>query len=136
MAYKDLREFMAQLEAGGQLQRVAQAVSPRLEMTAVCDRVLRRQGPALLFEQVSGHSMPVLGNLFGTTQRVAQAMGMADVQGLRSLGQVLAMLKAPPAPAGMRDVLGMSGLLKKLWHMSPSPGARGAGRRSRPWTCP
>ena len=119
MAYKDLREFMAQLEAGGQLQRVAQAVSPRLEMTAVCDRVLRREGPALLFEQVSGHSMPVLGNLFGTTQRVAQAMGMADVQGLRSLGQVLAMLKAPPAPAGMRDVLGMSGLLKKLWHMSP-----------------
>lgn len=119
MAYKDLREFMAQLESAGQLQRVAQSVSPVLEMTAVCDRVLRRQGPALLFEQVAGHDMPVLGNLFGTTQRVAQAMGMADLQDLRELGQVLATLKAPPAPGNMRDVLGMGGLLKKLWQMSP-----------------
>ena len=65
MAYQDLREFINQLEAQGQLRRVPQAVSPVLEMTAVCDRVLRQQGPALLFEQVTGHTMPVLGNLFG-----------------------------------------------------------------------
>ena len=119
MAYQDLREFINQLEAQGQLRRVPQAVSPVLEMTAVCDRVLRQQGPALLFEQVTGHTMPVLGNLFGTTQRVAQAMGMSGLQDLRALGQTLAALKAPPAPGGVRDVLGMGGMLKKLWHMTP-----------------
>ena len=74
MRYKDLRDFIAQLEQLGELKRVAVAVDPRLEMTEVCDRVLRAGGPAILFESVSGHSMPVLGNLFGTPERVARAI--------------------------------------------------------------
>ena len=94
-AYRDLREFIQQLESVGELRRVTEAVSPHLEMTAVCDRVLRQMGPALLFENPTHHTMPVLGNLFGTTQRVAQAMGMSGLQDLRALGQTLAALKAP-----------------------------------------
>eukprot|EP01042_Synura_sphagnicola_P015844 gene15844-20066_t len=73
MAYSDLRDFMAQLEATGDLRRVAEPVSPHLEMTALSDRVLRAGGPALLFTQPTGHRMPVLTNLFGTTDRVARA---------------------------------------------------------------
>ena len=69
MPYRDLRDFITQLEAAGALRRIAQPVSPHLEMTALADRVLRTGGPALLFEQPTGHSMPVLANLFGTTAR-------------------------------------------------------------------
>ena len=79
MSYHDLRDFVRQLEQAGDLRRIGQPVSPHLEMTALCDRVLRAGGPAILFENVSGHSMPVLGNLFGTPERVARAMGVAEL---------------------------------------------------------
>jgi 4-hydroxy-3-polyprenylbenzoate decarboxylase len=89
-------------------------------MTAVADRVLRAGGPALLFEQATGHAMPVLANLFGTTQRVARAMGVADVRELRAFGEVLATLKEPEAPKGLKDAMGLGGhLLKTLWNMAP-----------------
>jgi 4-hydroxy-3-polyprenylbenzoate decarboxylase len=109
MAYADLREFIAQLEPMGELKRVPLEVSPDLEMTALCDRALRAGGPALLFEKPAGHAMPVLGNLFGTTRRVALAMGAATEEdpreALRSVGRLLAFLKEPEPPKGFRDVL-------------------------------
>lgn len=119
MRYRDLRDFMAQLEQTGDLRRVAEPVSPHLEMTVLCDRVLRAGGPALLFEHPIGHSVPVLANLFGTPERVARAMGVADLRALRSFGEVLATLKEPEAPKGLKDMLGLGGLLKTLWHMAP-----------------
>ena len=118
-AYKDLRDFMAQLEAAGELRRVSEPVSPYLEMTTLCDRVLRAGGPALLFERPTGHSMPVLGNLFGTTGRVARAMGVGSLGELRQFGEVLAALKEPQAPGGLKDMVALSGLIKTLWHMTP-----------------
>ena len=119
MPYRDLRDFMHQLEQDGELRRVPQPVSPHLEMTALCDRVLRAGGPALLFEHPTGHDMPVLGNLFGTQQRVARAMGVSQARELRAFGQLLADLKEPEAPKGLRDMLGMGSLLKTLWNMAP-----------------
>ena len=119
MTYRDLRDFVAQLEAAGELRRVREPVSPQLEMTALCDRVLRAGGPALLFENPTGHTMPVLANLFGTTARVARAMGVADVGDLRRFGEVLARLKEPEAPRGLREMAGLGDLVKSLWHMSP-----------------
>lgn len=105
MSYRDLRDFIAQLEADGDLARVAAAVDPKLEMTALCDRALRARGPALLFEHPvgsfgapNGGTIPVLGNLFGTPQRVAKAMG-ADPHNwqanLRDIGRLLGFLKEP-----------------------------------------
>ena len=88
-------------------------------MTEACDRTLRAGGPALLFEKPAGHSIPVLGNLFGTPRRVALGMGADDVSELRRIGHVLATLKEPPLPAGFKDVLGLGGLLKSLWDMAP-----------------
>ena len=93
MKYSDLRGFLVGLEAAGELVRVADPVSPRLEMTALSDRVLRAAGPALLFERPSGYKIPVLTNLFGTPNRVARAMGAPDVGALRDIGRVLAGLK-------------------------------------------
>ena len=119
MAYRDLREFIAQLAQLGELKHVSAEVSPYLEMTALCDRVLRAGGPALLFEHPTGHSIPVLGNLFGSTRRVALAMGVNDLSDLRQFGHVLAMLKEPEAPRGVKDLMGLGGMVKTLWNMAP-----------------
>ena len=132
MAYLDLRDFMAQLEQAGELVRVGAQVSTHLEMTALCDRVLRAKGPALLFEKVDGRDMPVLGNLFGTTARVARAMGVADVQALRPFGALLAALKEPEPPSGFKDILNLRGMLKTLWHMAPRE-LRSAPCQERIW---
>jgi 4-hydroxy-3-polyprenylbenzoate decarboxylase len=72
MKYRDLRDFIAQLEQLGELKRIAAEVDPHLEMTEICDRVLRAGGPALLFEKPKGHTIPVLGNLFGTPWRCSR----------------------------------------------------------------
>ena len=103
MGYRDLRDFIGQLEARGELKRVGVEVDPRLEMTEICDRVLRAHGPALLFERPKGHSIPVLGNLFGTARRVALGMGRESVAELRELGTLLAQLREPEPPKGLRD---------------------------------
>ncbi|HRO54500.1 MAG TPA: 4-hydroxy-3-polyprenylbenzoate decarboxylase [Alicycliphilus sp.] len=120
MHYRDLRDFMAQLEAAGELRRIAAPVSPHLEMTALSDRVLRAGGPALLFENPTGHAMPVLANLFGTPARVARALGAAGLPEIRAFGEVLASLKEPEPPRGMKDLWGRRELVKTLWSMAPS----------------
>ncbi len=135
MAYRDLREFLAQLEAGGGLRRIRQPVSPVLEMTALCDRVLRAGGPALLFERAGDHAMPVLGNLFGTPERVMRAMGVRERTGLRALGEALAALKEPSAPNGLKEVVGMGSLLKTLWQMAPRQ-VQGAACQQQVWEGP
>ncbi|HVC12147.1 MAG TPA: 4-hydroxy-3-polyprenylbenzoate decarboxylase [Burkholderiales bacterium] len=123
MRYGDLREFLAQLEALGELKRVAVPVSPRLEMTEICDRVLRAGGPAILFEKPTGHSIPVLGNLFGTVRRVALAMGAEDPAALRQIGTLLAALREPDPPRGVRDLWDklpeLRQLAAKVFDMAP-----------------
>src|SRR5678815_5002050 len=120
MKYRDLRDFVGQLEAAGDLKRVSVEISPRLEMTEICDRTLRAAGPALLFERPTGSRIPVLANLFGTPQRVALAMGATDAATLRDVGELLAALKEPEAPQGLRDAWGKVAQLKSaLWDMAP-----------------
>ena len=119
MKYKDLRDFIAQLEAQGELKRIQQEVDPYLEMTEICDRVLRAEGPALLFENVKGSSTPVLGNLFGTPKRVAMGMGEDKVEALREIGRLLAMLKEPSPPKGMKDAWKQLPMFKKVLDMAP-----------------
>ena len=120
MHYRDLRDFITQLEAAGELRRITAPVSPHLEMTALADRVLRAGGPALLFENPTGHRMPVLANLFGTPGRVARALGVAGLPEIRAFGEVLASLKEPEPPRGMKDLWGRRELIKTLWSMAPS----------------
>ncbi|RTE85754.1 MULTISPECIES: 4-hydroxy-3-polyprenylbenzoate decarboxylase [Gammaproteobacteria] len=119
MKYRDLREFIAQLEAQGKLKRISQEVDPNLEMTEIADRTLKAGGPALLFENPKGHNTPVLANLFGTPERVAMGMGQADVQALREVGKLLAYLKEPEPPAGLKDAVSKLPLLKKVLSMGP-----------------
>jgi 4-hydroxy-3-polyprenylbenzoate decarboxylase len=119
MKYKDLRDFIAQLEKIGELKRISRPISTHLEMTEICDRVLRAQGPAILFENVLGHTMPVLANLFGTPRRVAFGMGEDDVSALREVGKLLAFLKEPEPPKGLKDAWEKWPVLKQVLTMSP-----------------
>ena len=119
MYYKDLRDFLQRLEERGELRRITREIDPHLEMTEICDRTLRAGGPALLFEHPSGHTIPVLGNLFGTTSRVAFGMGAESTDALRDIGRLLAMLKEPEAPQGMKDAWQKLPLYKKVLDMAP-----------------
>ena len=122
MRYTDLRDFIAQLERLGQLKRIRTEVDPHLEMTEICDRVLRAGGPAILFENPKGHSVPVLANLFGTPQRVALGMGESgeDWQNaLREVGRLLAFLKEPEPPRGLKDAWEKLPVFRQVLNMSP-----------------
>src|SRR5262245_49716661 len=119
MKYRDLREFIADLEKRGELKRVSTPVDPKLEMTEISDRVLRAGGPALLFENPKGYSIPVLTNLFGTEHRVALGMGQENVNALREVGELLAYLRQPDPPKGLRDAWEKAPILKQVLNMVP-----------------
>jgi 4-hydroxy-3-polyprenylbenzoate decarboxylase len=119
MKYRDLRDFLSQLEHAGELKRITTEVDPVLEMTEICDRTLRQGGPALLFENPKGHRIPVLGNLFGTPRRVAMGMGEDSVEALREVGRLLAFLKEPDPPRGMKEAWKSLPIFKKVLDMAP-----------------
>ncbi len=120
MKYRDLRDFVSGLERLGELKRVTEPVSTRLEMTAVSDFVLRAGGPALFFEKPDGYKYPVLANLFGTPRRVALGMGATEVNELREVGQLLASLKEPEPPKGLKDTGRLLQMAKAIWDMKPA----------------
>ena len=119
MQYRDLRDFIAQLEQRGLLKRIRTEIDPHLEMTEICDRVLRAAGPAILFENPRGSDIPVLANLFGTPERVAMGMGEDSVEALREVGRLLAMLKEPDPPKGMKDAWNKLPIFRKVLDMAP-----------------
>ena len=126
LKYKDLRDFIDTLEQQGELKRIKTPVDPYLEMTEICDRTLRAEGPALLFENPKGHSVPVLANLFGTPKRVAMGMGADSVSSLRDIGKLLAALKEPEPPKGFKDALDKLPLYKQVLNMGPKKVSRPA----------
>ena len=109
--YSDLRDFISQLQRIDELKQIDIEVSPHLEMTEVCDRTLRAEGPALLFNKPTGHSIPVLANLFGTPRRVALGMGADDVSELRQIGHVLSALKELESLIGLTQLITMVSLV-------------------------
>ncbi|TMO68760.1 4-hydroxy-3-polyprenylbenzoate decarboxylase [Pseudoalteromonas aurantia] len=117
MKYKDLRDFINRLEEQGELVRITQPISTKLEMTEIADRTLRAEGPALLFENPIGFDIPVLANLFGTPKRVAMGMGQSDVSELREVGKLLAFLKEPEPPKGIKEALGQIPVFKQVLNM-------------------
>ena len=119
MKYRDLRDFIKQLEKQGELKRVIIPVDPYLEMTEICDRTLKQGGPALLFENPTGYNIPVLANLFGTPRRVAMGMGAESVTELRGIGELLATLKEPEPPKGMKDAWEKFPVFKQVLNMAP-----------------
>jgi len=117
--FNDLRDFIKVLEDKERLKRISLPVNPYLEMTEVCDRTLRQGGPALLFENPSNNKTPVLANLFGTTERVAMAMGATQSKELREIGKLLAFLKEPEPPKGFKDAWENMPKFRKVLDMAP-----------------
>jgi len=117
--YRDLRDFLAGLESRGELRRISAEVDPVLEITEICDRTLRAKGPALLFENPKGSDVPLLGNLFGTPERVAYGMGEESVEALREVGKLLAFLKEPDPPKGLKAAWDTLPIFKKVLDMAP-----------------
>ncbi len=117
--YRDLRAFLNYLEEKGDLRRIRVPVDPVLEMTEISDRVLRADGPALIFENPKGSDIPVLTNLFGSTRRVAAAMGCDDISQLKEVGQLLAFLKEPEPPASLKDAWSKAPIFKQVLNMGP-----------------
>lgn len=119
MKYRDLRDFIDILEQQGELRRISQEVDPYLEMTEIADRTLRAGGPAILFENPRGSEIPVLANLFGTTRRVALGMGAESMEAMREIGKLLAFLKEPDPPRGMKEAWKTLPIFKKVLDMAP-----------------
>ena len=120
MIFKDLRDFIAALEKEGELKRISTEVSSHLEVTEISDRTLKSQGPALLFENIKGSSIPLLANLFGSARRIALGMGQDNLNGLRDVGKLLAFLKEPKPPSGWKDLWENLPNYKSVLNISPN----------------
>jgi len=145
LKYQDLRGFLEALEGRGELKKVAVPVSPVLEMTEIGDRLLRGGGPAVLFEtpqhsangSTQRYEMPVLANLFGTVRRVAMGMGedcATDAEALtrlREIGKLLAFLKEPEPPKGLKDAWDKWPVLKQVLNMAPREVSSAACQQAR-----
>ncbi|MFQ0996467.1 4-hydroxy-3-polyprenylbenzoate decarboxylase [Gilliamella sp. CG25] len=117
MNLTNFRDFLNYLEEQGELKRIPYPVNPYLEMTEIADRVLRSKGPALLFENPIGYDMPVLCNLFGTPKRVAMGMGLEDTSQLREIGELLAFLREPEPPKGIKQFFNVLPKYKQILNM-------------------
>ncbi len=119
MKYRDLREFIEKLRLDNQLIEIDAEVDPYLEITEICDRVLRSGGPAILFKNPVGSEIPLLANLFGSAERVAMGMGETSVDALREIGKLLAFLKEPDPPKGVKEAWKSVPIYKKVLDMAP-----------------
>lgn len=111
MAFRDLREFLSALEARGELKRIRAPVSAELEAAEIADRAVKAGGPALLFENVDGSSVPLAMNLFGTMERMRLAL---DVSSLDEIGARMAEVIEPEIPTNLLEKLKMLPKLARL----------------------
>ena len=118
MNFKDLREYISFLERKGELRRIAMPVDPELEITEIADRVIKSGGPALLFENPKGYDVPVLINMFGSSQRMAWALGVERLDDLAGRVQDLLGLMHGP-PEGLMNKLRTLGQLVHLGSFQP-----------------
>ena len=118
MPYQDLREFIADLQEKNLLVKTDIETNPDIEIAQVCKKSLLEQGPAILFTNTKGSSIPLLGNLFGTTERIAMGIGESNTESLRKVGKQLAQLKEPEPPKSLKDLWSKIPLLKQAVNMS------------------
>jgi len=123
--YEDLRSFLSALETRGELKKIDVPVDPSLELTEICRRTLERQGPALLFTQPNNSQVPILANLFGSSGRIAAALGVTGSEGFRQIGKLLAALKAPEPPRSLGDAWQKLPLVKEILKMAPQTARSG-----------
>lgn len=124
MSFRDLRSFLADLEAIGQLKRVRVEVDPRFEVAEIAQRVVREEGPALLFERVKGSRFPIAINFFGSFARIERAIGMHP----EALGARLVRFAEELNPPSLGRLAGASDFLPRLLAFRPARTSRGASQ--------
>lgn len=117
--YDSLRDFLRVLEQNKDLKRIDAPVSPELEVTELCHRAIRKKGPALLFENPTHGSMPLVGNVFGTEDRVAAAIGLSGTSEFRDFGKKLAWLRSPELPSSVGGALNSLSRFSSLANVNP-----------------
>lgn len=118
MPFRDLREFVNTLEKKGDLVRIKAEVDPYLEITEILERLLASEGPAVIFENVKGHNIPVVANLYGTMERVALGLE-SDEAGLEAIGEFLAYLQQPEPPKGLVEAIKKLPFFAKVMNLTP-----------------
>jgi 4-hydroxy-3-polyprenylbenzoate decarboxylase len=128
---RDLRDFLALLEARRELKQIEIPVEPKLEITEISRRTLLSGGPALLFNKIGDGRIRVLSNLFGSRSRILAALGADSDDALTELGKLLAALKAPEPPRSVGEAFRKLPLLKEIMNMAPRVLKSGATREQR-----
>ncbi len=118
-SFPSLRDYLDWLEQKDWLRRTAEPVSPDREITALCHRAISRRGPALVFEQPTQGRMPVVGNVYGTTDRVAAALGLESLDDFRDFGRQLAALRTPEIPGSVGAAVKSLSRFGSLAHVRP-----------------
>jgi len=117
--FDSLRDYLNFLEAEGSLRHVEAPVSPELEITELCLRAIRCGGPALFFDKPTGSAMQVVGNVFGSTERVAAALGLDDLEAMRGFGVQLEALRSPRIPGDLGSAVQSLATFGNLAHVNP-----------------
>ena len=116
MPYNSLSDYVQVLQRAGELKRLTHPVKAELEITEIADRVMKSRGPALLFENVVGKQIPLLINAFGSTKRMALALGVSDIE---EIAHDIAKLIQTKPPKSFQDKLRLIGELLKLAGIPP-----------------
>ena len=130
MAYDSLREFVSKLEAAGELNRISTEVDPVLEITSIADREMKSPGggKALLFEKCRGAKFPLLINAYGSTKRMAMALGVNDVEDIAR--ELETIMRAKP-PTSFKEAIALLGTALQLRHAKPGRGREAAPTKGR-----
>ena len=98
MPIDDIQQFIEKLEKAGELKRVKTEVDTSLEIAEILRRVSYAKGPAVLFENVMGYDIPVLGNAFGSIKRLEIGLETTDFS---EIGQRIADMTKMEIPSGV-----------------------------------
>ena len=122
--YDSLRSYLRMLERSSELRRIDADVSPELEITELCHRSIKNEGPALWFENPTAGNMPLVGNVFGTEHRVSAAIGLSCPADFREFGKKLAWLKSPELPSSISGAIDSLSRFGNLANVNPFEDSR------------
>ncbi len=114
MAHKNLRQFIDALRKKNQIQEIRAEVDPALEITEIYDRVVKQEGPGLLFHKVKGSSIPLAINLFGSPARMATALGVNSPDEIANRIEEFLDMKMPQGALEKLQMLPKLGILGAL----------------------
>ncbi|MBT6468771.1 MAG: menaquinone biosynthesis decarboxylase [Thaumarchaeota archaeon] len=122
MPIEDIQELVTVLEKNGELKRVKTEVDSDLEIAEILRREMYSNGPAILFENVKGFDMPVLGNAFGSMKRLELGLEMTD---FTEIGKRITDMTKMDVPSGLLNKIKKLPELSKMTASFPKNEMKG-----------